>query len=120
DLAIAEMLAAADPSNTEWQRDLSVSLNKVGEALSAQGDLPGALASFKKSAERLAAADSSNSVWQHDLWGSYARMAKTAKRAGATDAHSWQKKANAQLAAMKRRGLQLSAEEEESLRNLPQ
>ena len=31
-LAIAERLAAADPSNAEWQRDLSVSYEKIAEA----------------------------------------------------------------------------------------
>src|SRR6202022_2128529 len=34
-LAIAERLAAADRSNTQWQRDLSVSYSKVGEVLVA-------------------------------------------------------------------------------------
>jgi hypothetical protein len=32
-LAIRERLAAADPSNAGWQRDLSVSQNKVGDVL---------------------------------------------------------------------------------------
>ena len=38
-LAIGERLAKADPSNTGWQRDLSVSYNKVGDVLVAQGNL---------------------------------------------------------------------------------
>ena len=37
-LAIAETLARRDPANTEWQRDLSVSHNKIGDVLVAQGD----------------------------------------------------------------------------------
>jgi len=40
-LGIAEALAARDPANTEWQRDLSVSHNKIGDVLLAQGDGPG-------------------------------------------------------------------------------
>jgi hypothetical protein len=36
-LAIAERLAAADRSNTQWQRDLYVSNGKVGDVLVAQG-----------------------------------------------------------------------------------
>ena len=35
--------AKSDPGNAGWQRDLSVSLNKVGDVKTAQGDLAGAL-----------------------------------------------------------------------------
>ena len=48
--AIAERLAAADPANAEWQRDLSVSCNKLGDVREAQGDLAGALAAYHRSA----------------------------------------------------------------------
>ncbi len=37
-LAIRERLAKADPENAGWQRDLSVSYEKVGNVLVAQGD----------------------------------------------------------------------------------
>jgi hypothetical protein len=46
-------LAAADPANTEWQRDLSVSHNKLGDVAVAAGDL--------------AAADPANTQWERDL-----------------------------------------------------
>jgi tetratricopeptide (TPR) repeat protein len=68
--AIAERLAASDRSNTEWQRDLTVSYNKVGDVLVAQGKLDEALKSYRDSlaiAERLAASDRSNTAWQDDL-----------------------------------------------------
>ena len=39
-LAIADRLAKSDPGNAGWQRDLSVSYDKVGDVLVAQGDLP--------------------------------------------------------------------------------
>jgi hypothetical protein len=39
-LAIADRLAKSDPGNAGWQRDLSVSFNKVGDVLVAQGNLP--------------------------------------------------------------------------------
>jgi hypothetical protein len=42
-LAIAERLAAADPSNTQWQRDLLVSYERIGSVLVAQGKLDEAL-----------------------------------------------------------------------------
>ena len=46
-LAIAETLARRDPGNTEWQRDLSVSHDKIGDVLLSQGDLDGALAAYR-------------------------------------------------------------------------
>jgi hypothetical protein len=59
-LSIAERLAKADPGNAEWQRDLSVSHERIGDGLRAQGDLSAALESYKADlaiAERLAMAD---------------------------------------------------------------
>ena len=76
-LAIAQRLAAADPSNAGWQRDLSVSNSKVGDVLSAQGDLAGALAAYRESLavrQRLAAADPSNAGWQRDLSVSHSKV----------------------------------------------
>ena len=40
-LAIAEKLAAQDAGNTDWQRDLSVSFDRIGDVQSARGDLEG-------------------------------------------------------------------------------
>jgi tetratricopeptide (TPR) repeat protein len=63
-------LASADPSNAVWQHDLSVSHNKIGDVLVAQGDLAGALNAYRESlgvAEILASADPSNAGWQRDL-----------------------------------------------------
>jgi hypothetical protein len=48
-LVIAERLAGRDPANTQWQRDLSVSHNKIGGVRVAQGDLPAALTAFEAS-----------------------------------------------------------------------
>jgi predicted negative regulator of RcsB-dependent stress response len=76
-LAIHEALAARDPANTEWQRDLSVSHNKIGNVLVAQGDGPGALAAYRKGlaiAEALAARDPANTEWQRDLSVSHDRI----------------------------------------------
>jgi hypothetical protein len=41
-LAIAQKLAARDPANDEWQRDLSISYDKIGDVQAAQGDLKAA------------------------------------------------------------------------------
>jgi hypothetical protein len=70
DLAIAERLAAADPTNTEWQRDLSVGRNKLGDVAVAAGDQAGAAEHHRAGlaiCERLAAADPTNTGWQRDL-----------------------------------------------------
>ena len=60
----------AGPANTEWQRDLSVSHNKLGDVAMAAGDLAAARTAYQASldiAARLAAADPANTTWQRDL-----------------------------------------------------
>ena len=72
-----ERLAKADPSNAGWQRDLSVSYDKVGDVLVAQGNLTEALKSFRDGLairERLAKADPDNAGWQRDLSVSYNKV----------------------------------------------
>ncbi|MBV9491714.1 MAG: tetratricopeptide repeat protein, partial [Verrucomicrobia bacterium] len=69
-LAIREKLARQDPANAGWQRDLSVSYNKVGDVLRDQGDLAGALQNCRQAlaiAEKLARQGPSNAQWQGDL-----------------------------------------------------
>ncbi|MGE3293967.1 MAG: TIR domain-containing protein [Geminicoccaceae bacterium] len=76
-------LTSRDPGNAQWQRDLSVSWNKLGDVRSAQGDLPGALAAFtegKNIADRLAAADPGNAQWQRDLIVSHWKLADLSQR----------------------------------------
>jgi hypothetical protein len=46
-LAIREELAASDPDNAGWRRDLSVSHNNIGDVRREQGDLAGALAAYE-------------------------------------------------------------------------
>ncbi|HXP18538.1 MAG TPA: hypothetical protein VN840_02720, partial [Streptosporangiaceae bacterium] len=58
------------PANTGWQRDLSVSHDKLGDVAVSAGDLAGARAAYQASldiAVRLAAADPANMQWQRDL-----------------------------------------------------
>ena len=125
-LAIADRLAKSDPGNAGWQRDLSVSYDKVGDVQvgagrprggaevlprqprdrrpageirsrqrrlaarslgvvrtrsatcrSAQGDLAGALKSYRDSLairDRLAKSDPGNAGWQRDLSVSYNKV----------------------------------------------
>jgi tetratricopeptide (TPR) repeat protein len=85
DVAIRERLAAADRSNTEWQRDLLWSYNKVGEVLAAQGKLEEALKAYRDGLairERLAAADRSNTEWQRDLLWSYNKVGDVLEKQG--------------------------------------
>ena len=69
-LTIAEALAKRDPANTQWQRDLSISQEKIGDVLVAQGDGPRALAAYQadlRIAEDLAKRDPANTQWQVDV-----------------------------------------------------
>jgi hypothetical protein len=61
---------AADPTNTGWLRDLSISHNKLGDLATATGDIATAKQHHHTSLEirkRLAAADPASSEWQRDL-----------------------------------------------------
>jgi tetratricopeptide (TPR) repeat protein len=76
-MKLAAALAARDPANTQWQRDLSVSHERIGDVLVAQGDGAGALAAYRNSltiAEALAARDPANTQWQRDLSVSHERI----------------------------------------------
>jgi tetratricopeptide (TPR) repeat protein len=87
-LAVRERLAAADPRNAEWQRDLSVSQNRVGNVLSAQGRLDDALSAYHAClaiAERLVASDPSNAEWQRDLSVSQNRVGNVLSAQGRLD-----------------------------------
>ena len=46
-LDIRTRLAAADPANTQWQRDLSVSHDRLGDVARAAGDLAAARAAYQ-------------------------------------------------------------------------
>ena len=84
-LAIAARLAQSDPGNAGWQRDLSVSDEKIGNVLVAQGNLPEALRSYRDGLAiraRLAQSDPGNAGWQRDLSVSYAKMATVMGKAG--------------------------------------
>jgi tetratricopeptide (TPR) repeat protein len=76
-LAITEGLAKRDPANTEWQRDLSVSMMRIGNVLVRQGDGPGALAAYQaglESTEGLVKRDPENMLLQRDLSVSMMRI----------------------------------------------
>jgi tetratricopeptide (TPR) repeat protein len=69
-LGIARTLAAPDPGDAAYQRDLGVTLARLANARLAMGDYVGAMASSEESlkiARTLGAADPGVAVWQRDL-----------------------------------------------------
>ncbi|MDQ0314948.1 tetratricopeptide repeat protein [Amorphus orientalis] len=81
-------LAAADPANTEWQRDLSVSRNKIGDVARARGRLDDAATAYEEGrqiAERLAAADPTNTYSQRDLLVGLIKIGDVATARGRLD-----------------------------------
>ena len=64
--------AEADPANTGWQRDLSVSNERLGDVAVAAGDLATARGHYQAALDIpqwLAAADPANAQCQRDLEG---------------------------------------------------
>ena len=87
----SDRLAQSDPGNAGWQRDLSVSYEKVGDVQVAQGDLAGALKSYRDSLairDRLAQSDPGNAGWQRDLSVSYNELATCSWRRAILPARS--------------------------------
>lgn len=68
-LAIIDRLANADPSNAEWQRDLSGSFAKLASVHRQSGDSAKALEAFQQGHEisRLTKLSPDNAVWKQDL-----------------------------------------------------
>ena len=82
-MAIRERLVRQDQGNAQWQRDLSISHDRVGDVLVAQGDLPAALDAFRQGMairERLARQDQGNAEWQRDVLVSLVKLADVAAR----------------------------------------
>ncbi len=78
-LAFRARLASQDPTHVQWQRDLSVCHNKIGDMLRLLGDQAGALVSYRDDlaiAERLAAQEPSDIRRQTDLVVSYWNLAQ--------------------------------------------
>jgi len=78
-------LAQGEPSNTVWQRSLSVSHSRVGNMLLARGNLSEALSAYRQSlaiSEQLAQNDLSNAVWQRDLSVNHNKIGDLLRRQG--------------------------------------
>jgi hypothetical protein len=70
ELAITRALVKQSPANTQWQRDVFLSLTKIGDLKAQAGDTTAATASYGEAvaiARRLAALDPSNPSLRPDL-----------------------------------------------------
>ena len=70
-------LAQLEQGNPEWQRDLAVVDDKIGNVLLSQGDLAAALKAYSGGLDirqRLAKVDPGNADWQYDLGVSRERI----------------------------------------------
>jgi tetratricopeptide (TPR) repeat protein len=99
DLATTHALATAtltayqrrvdsDPHNTDWPRDLSVSLKKVGDVLVLRGDTAGALQHYTDALQindGLIVTDPNQPDWQRDLSGSLNKVGEVLELRGDTD-----------------------------------
>ena len=84
-LSIARRLAAADPGNAQAARDVSVSLERIGEVAMAAGDLAGARTAYTEmhdTLRRLAAADPGNAQAARDVSMSLNTIGQVAMVAG--------------------------------------
>ncbi len=83
--SIAQLLAAQDQANAEWQRALWVGYNKLGEVQQAQDNLTGAHQHYLAGlaiAERLVAHDPANAGRQNDLSISYEMLGDVQRGTG--------------------------------------
>jgi tetratricopeptide (TPR) repeat protein len=83
--SVAHRALEAQPDDQHWQRDLSVSHEKIGNIRRAQGDLAGALESFEASLvirQSLTARDPANSEWQRDLSVSHSKIGDVRREQG--------------------------------------
>jgi tetratricopeptide (TPR) repeat protein len=72
-----QRLIHADPRHADWQRDLSLSHEWIGDVRIAQGELPGALTAYQAAhaiLERLTLADPGNAYRQEDLAVSHLKI----------------------------------------------
>ena len=85
DLKISEKLALADANDAQAQRDLSISLQRLGEVAVKMGRLGEAKVCFERSlkiSEKLALAEANDAQAQRDLFISLQRLGDVAVQMG--------------------------------------
>ena len=86
---IRNKLVELDPKQAEWQRDLSVSYERIGDLYVATGDTPAALKTYQDSlsiVQKLVELDPKQAEWQRDLSVSYEKLGDMYKANGDTPA----------------------------------
>jgi tetratricopeptide (TPR) repeat protein len=81
-------LAEREPENPGWQRDVSITHDRIGDMMLEQGHLDLALESYRRSlaiAGALAQRDATNLVWQRDLSVAHDRVGEVLERKGDWD-----------------------------------
>ena len=84
-LVVALQLAAKEPDKAQWQVDVSVTLTKNGEALSAQGNWKEARSNFEQALEirqQLAAREPDNAAWVRGVSASLEKLGTVLKAMG--------------------------------------
>ena len=69
-LDISRKLSAKDPSRTEWQQNLAISYQQIGNVFAAEGNLTKAFDAYQESnkiLQGLVDRDKGNALWQRDL-----------------------------------------------------
>ncbi len=123
-LTLAESYAAANPDSAQAARDVSVSLNKLGDFLAQRGqpgDADTALQHYQRSLdlrEKLLAANPDSAQAARDVWVSCAKLGLHAERTGQGDAQAWWRRAYEILKGMKQKGMFLSPSDLEYLETL--
>lgn len=106
--AIARQLAAADPSDAQAQRDLSISYERLGDVTLQAGQPARALEYYTQGLEirqKLAAADPSNTKAQTDLMISYMKLGSAEALGGSySKSAAWYRQALAKLERFKETG----------------
>jgi tetratricopeptide (TPR) repeat protein len=100
--AIFERLASIDPENTNYQRDLAATMDRVADLRSAQ-DPASALEAYTRClaiSERLANADPDNVLYQRDLAFSAIKVASSLEALGDASAQGYWWKAHEILLAL--------------------
>ena len=123
-LEMREKLLAASPDSAQAARDVSVSLDRLGDFLSQRGqpgDADTALRHYTRVleiSEKLLAASPDSAQAARDVWVSCWKLAQHAETTGKGDAQAWWRRAHGILAGMKQKGMFLSPQDEKYLETL--
>lgn len=123
-LKLSEKFLTASPDSAQAARDVSISLENLGDFLTQRGqpgDADAALAHFERSLEtskKLLTANPDSVEAARDVWVSCWKLANLAESTGKGDAASWWKRTYDILLGMEEKGMFLSPEDKRLLETL--